>query len=91
MIPIRQLLNRIRWDKRFGQGRFEIGFVDRHQSGLQRVGLSQVVFPKDARGTFEFADETGQWRRVPLHRIRAVYKDGQLIWQRPGNSASSNK
>jgi len=29
MIPIQELLNRIKWDKSFGAGRFEITYYDR--------------------------------------------------------------
>lgn len=36
MTPIHELLNRIRWDKEFGQGRFEVGYHDRHADQLSR-------------------------------------------------------
>ena len=29
MIPIQELLSRIRWDESFGKGDFEIGYYDR--------------------------------------------------------------
>jgi len=83
MTPIHELLNRIRWDKEFGQGRFAIGFFDRCEGVVHRVALQAVVFPDDERHTFQFVDEAGQSRRIPFHRIREVYKDGQLIWRRP--------
>jgi hypothetical protein len=34
MTPIHELLNRILWDKEFGQGRFEIGFYDRREGTI---------------------------------------------------------
>ena len=82
MTPIHKLLNRIRWDKAFGQGRFEIGFWDRREGVIHRVALQDVAFPESAEHTFQFVDETGEHRRVPFHRIREVYRDGALIWQR---------
>ena len=82
MTPIHELLNRIRWDKAFGRGRFEIGFLDRHERIIHRVALQDVAFPESAEHTFQFVDETGEHRRVPFHRIREVYRDGELIWQR---------
>jgi uncharacterized protein (UPF0248 family) len=82
MIPIHELLSRIRWDKEFGQGRFEIGYFDRHEKAVHRVALQEVAFPEDERHTFEVADESGQARRIPFHRVREVVKDGQVIWKR---------
>ncbi len=83
MIPIHELLSRIRWDKDFGQGRFELGYLDRHEPTLQRVRLQDVVFSRDAPHAFEVVDESGQSRTIPLHRVREVIKDGQIIWRRP--------
>ncbi len=83
MIPIHQLLNRIRWDKEFGQGNFELGYYDRYERDVYRVGFQSITFPEDKRHVFEIADETGQVRRIPFHRVREVLKDGQVIWRRP--------
>ena len=83
MTPIHELLNRIRWDKSFSEGRFEIGFWDRHEGVIHRVALQDAAFPESAEDMFQFVDETGEHRRVPSHRIREVYRDGELIWQRP--------
>ena len=59
MTPIHELLNRIRWDKEFGQGRFEIGYHDRHEHALQRVAFEEIVFPAGERRVFEVVDESG--------------------------------
>lgn len=60
MTPIHELLNRIRWDKDFGSGQFEIGYLDRHQRTVQRVGLENVVFSQGDRRAFELTDPDGQ-------------------------------
>ena len=83
MTPIHELLNRIRWDKEFGRGCFELGYYDRHEACIHRVTLPEVVFPEGERHTFEVMDESGTLRRIPFHRVREVYRGGQLIWQRP--------
>jgi len=83
MQPIHELLARIRHDKEFGKGRFEIGYLDRREGAVQRIALQKLVFPEGERRVFEVADESGQMRRVPFHRVREVYRDGQCIWQRP--------
>jgi uncharacterized protein (UPF0248 family) len=82
--PIHELLNRIRWDKAFGRGRFESGFLDRLEGAVHRVALKEITFPAGGRRVFELMDESGMHRRIPFHRIREVLKDGQVIWQRPG-------
>ena len=83
MTPIHELLNRIRWDKEFGQGRFEIGYYDRREGVVHRVALQEIVFPAGERRVFELVDESGESRRIPFHRVREVYRDGRIIWQRP--------
>ncbi len=85
MTPIHELLSRIRWDKEFGQGEFEIGYCDRFEDGVHRVALQALTFPEDDRHTFQVVDESGQARRIPFHRVREVVKDGQIIWRRPGS------
>ncbi len=82
MTPIHELLSRIRWDKEFGRGHFEIGYFDRNEGVIHRVALQTVVFPADDRHTFEVTDDSGQARRIPFHRVREVVRDGQLIWRR---------
>jgi len=83
MMPIHKLLNRIRWDKEFGRGRNEIGFLDRREDTIHRVALKGVLFPAGERRAFEMVDEFGQVRRIPFHRIREVYRDDRIIWKRP--------
>lgn len=82
MQTIKQLLDRIRWDPAFGRGEFEIGYYDRVERRILRIPLREVVFAADEHGFFECLDEDGQARSVPLHRIKEVYRDGELIWQR---------
>ena len=83
MTPIHELLNRIRWDKTFGRGRFEIGYFDRVAGVIHRVALREIQFPADRHRVFELVDDAGETRRIPFHRIREVWKNGALIWQRP--------
>jgi uncharacterized protein (UPF0248 family) len=84
MQPIHELLSRIRWDREFGQGRFELGYYDRQEEAIQRVGLEMVQFEENSPDSFQVLDDNGHWRRIPLHRVREVWKEGRLIWKRPG-------
>jgi len=82
MVPIHELLNRIRWDAEFGQGEFVLGYYDRVADSIIRVPLHQVFFNPTDHFACEIIDAEGESHLVPLHRIREVYKDGTLIWQR---------
>jgi uncharacterized protein (UPF0248 family) len=83
MIPIQELLSRIRWDKEFAKGRFEIGYYDRIKDEIVRVSLQAVHFTAgDHYFAFQIVDEEGEVHSIPFHRIREVRKDGELIWQR---------
>lgn len=83
MIPIQELLSRIRWDPDFSTGTFQIAYYDRVLDGLVRVPFQSVHFPVDTHYSFELVDDQGAVHTIPLHRIREVYRNGERIWSRP--------
>ncbi len=85
MIPIHELLNRIRWDPEFARGGFELGYFDRVEGRVMVVPFRDVELPKDDPHAFRLTDAEGRSQRVPFHRVREVYKDGQRIWHRPSD------
>ena len=91
MIPIHELLNRIRWDPEFAKGDFELGYYDRTENRIVMVPLKRVTFPKESPSTFELMDPEGQVHRVPFHRVREVYKNAQRIWHRPDPGATESE
>jgi uncharacterized protein (UPF0248 family) len=82
MIPIHELLSRIRWDSDFGRADFVIGYYDRVTDEIIRVPLTELYFEPDDHFSFELVDDAGALHSIPLHRIREVFRDGELIWQR---------
>jgi Protein of unknown function (DUF504). len=82
-MPIDVLLNRIQWDRDFGWAEFSIGYEDRVAAAILVVPLHQVVRIPGDRFSVRIVDGEGVWHRVPLHRIKQVYRNGELIWQRP--------
>lgn len=82
MIPIHQLLSRIRWDKEFGQGDFVIGYKDRLDDRIVRIPLREIFFEPDDHFSFDLVDHDDVLHSIPLHRIKEVYKNGKLIWHR---------
>ena len=83
MQPLEMLLDRIAWDPNFGRGgSFALGYQDRLAGGEVIVPLASVKVDTTA-GTISRTDDDGVVARVPLHRVRTVYKDGEIIWHRP--------
>ena len=56
MTPIRELLNRIRWDPAFGQGNFAIGYYDRLLDRVVVVPLQEVRLDPADHYFFQVAD-----------------------------------
>ncbi|MGV1098034.1 DUF504 domain-containing protein [Thiovibrio sp. JS02] len=84
MQPIDKLLSRIKWDKAFGAAVFEVGYYDRLAAAVVRRPLADLVFIPEDKASFLLMDEEGIFQRIPLHRVREVYRNGVLIWQRRG-------
>lgn len=82
MQSIQDLLNRIRWDPEFSQGDFEIGFLDHCEDHEIRIHFKAMGFDTQDHFFFHYFDKEGVEHDVPLHRIKSVYQDGQLIWHR---------
>jgi uncharacterized protein (UPF0248 family) len=83
MVPVQKLLARILWDGDFGQGSFEIGYLDHLEARIIRVPLQEIIFEEGNHFSFQLQDAGGNIRTIPFHRIREVYKDNALIWKRP--------
>ena len=60
MTPIHELLSRLRHDKEFGRGQFEIGYLDRREGRIHRVQFQQIEFPAGERRAFELLDDACQ-------------------------------
>ena len=82
MITIRELLNRIRWDRDYGRGEFTVGYFDRVEERIILVPLVRVRFDPDDRFSFQLTDAAGEPLAIPLHRVCEVYRNGELIWRR---------
>ena len=82
MIPIHELLARIRWDPEFGRARFEIAYLDHKRKALVRVPFERGRIPDEHRFAFEAVEDDGSVHSVPYHRVREVWRDGVLIWTR---------
>jgi uncharacterized protein (UPF0248 family) len=84
MIPVQDLLHRIQWDSEFGSGEFVVGYYDRVEDRIVRVPFRRVCFEKGEHFSFEAVEDDGAVHSVPLHRVREVWRNGELIWRREG-------
>lgn len=82
MMPIQDLLNRIRWDEQFGRAKFVIGYYDRVADGIVRVPFERIHFEKGEHFGFDALEADGSVHSIPFHRVREVWRNGKLIWQR---------
>jgi uncharacterized protein (UPF0248 family) len=82
MTPIQDVLHQIQWDPHFGHGRFVVGYYDRVREDIVRVPFQRLSLASGNHFSFDIVAEDGHVRMVPLHRVREVWRDGQLIWQR---------
>lgn len=82
MIPIQELLHRIQWDREFARGDFMVGYFDRLLGRVVVVPLGSLRFDPHDHFSFELTDVHGNTHVIPLHRVRMVQKNGEIIWQR---------
>jgi len=82
MITIDNLLSRIQWDREFGRGDFKLGYYDRILEEIVRVSFSEIIFPAGRRDAIQVLTLDGVIHSIPLHRIKEVYRDNELIWHR---------
>jgi uncharacterized protein (UPF0248 family) len=47
-----------------------------------RVPFRRVRLERGERFAFEAVEDDGSTHRVPFHRVREVWRDGESIWRR---------
>ena len=77
MQPIRELLNKIIWDRREDVSRYEAGVIDRFTKEITFIPLSKIRI-EDIFMVLEGPEPV----EIPLHRIRVVKKAGKVVWER---------
>ncbi|MBW2988791.1 DUF504 domain-containing protein [Candidatus Woesearchaeota archaeon] len=78
MIPAKELLNRVMWDKKEDGPDYSIGYWGNIRKKIVFIGFDEV---KRIEGNFmllERAKET----YIPMHRIREIRKKGKVVWER---------
>ena len=75
MQPIKELLNKIKWDKKENPEEYTIHYLDRITQKLKKIAYTDI---EEIEGTFMLVGESN----IPLHRIKQVRKKGEVIWSR---------
>jgi len=78
MIPIKELINKIKWDKRENPEDYTLIYIDLGQ----RKELAYTAI-KRLEGNFMVIDKDLEEVEIPLHRIKEVLKKGKVVWKRP--------
>ncbi|MBS3097632.1 DUF504 domain-containing protein [Candidatus Woesearchaeota archaeon] len=79
MISIKDLLNKIKWDKKEDPSDYTIVYKDRVEGKYKEMAYNDI---KKIEGTFMVLDRGGEEVNIPLHRVKQVRKNWLVIWNR---------
>ena len=79
MIPIKDLINKIKYDAREKPGEYVFYYYDRIQEGLKELKFFDI---KRMEGNFLVVDRGSKEVEIPMHRIRKVKRKGKVVWER---------
>jgi uncharacterized protein (UPF0248 family) len=82
MIPVQEVLHRIQWDPACRGSLFEIGYLDRVAGTIVRVPFGDLHLDPGRPAVLTLHDAEGSVIRIPLHRVRRVWRDGVIFWER---------
>lgn len=79
MIPIQELLNKIKYSPRENPEDYVLFYYDRVEDKLKELEFIEV--DRVEEGFLVLVNE-GKEINIPLHRIKRVKKAGKIIWKR---------
>jgi uncharacterized protein (UPF0248 family) len=79
MIPIQDLLNKLKWDPYEEPFSYSVFYWDRIAKKLREVKYRDIVDVRDGYMTIVRQESEVM---IPLHRIRVVKKAGVTVWDR---------
>jgi len=77
MRPVQDVLNQIKWDKKLKPEEYTVEYIDFGK--LVSIPYTAI---KNIEGLFMIIEKDGNEVNIPLHRIRIIKKNGEIIWQR---------
>jgi uncharacterized protein (UPF0248 family) len=79
MQTIKDLLNKILWDKKENKEDYTFYYLDRIENKEKEIKGRDLA---RAEGNFIIIEKNGEESEIPMHRIRFVKKGEKLIWKR---------
>jgi len=73
------LLNKIKWDKNLNKDCFSIIYFDRVNNNEIEINYNKI---KKIEGNFMVIEKDLEESNIPLHRIKKIMKNKEVIWQR---------
>ncbi len=75
MTPIKEFLDKIKWDQKEKREEYEIAYWDRIKKKEIIISYERIT---DYDKNFLQVDDS----EIPMHRIKKVYRKGKLVWER---------
>ena len=79
MLPIRHLLNKIKWDKRENPEDYSLFYFDRISKELIKINYIDI---KKFEDNFIVVEKNNEESFIPMHRIKEVRKNNLVVWKR---------
>ena len=79
MIPIQDLLHKIKWDPKENPEDYLLLYYDRVEDTLKEIKYNDI---KDISERFLLVKINNKEVDIPLHRIKKVVKKGKIVWER---------
>lgn len=79
MLYIKDLINKIKWDKREDPADYTIIYFDRADKKRVEIKFTEI---KKIVDTFFILERNTEEVSIPLHRIRQVKKKEEVVWER---------
>jgi len=77
MQTIKNLINKIKWDKRENPSDYTLFYIDLRKK--KELAYSSI---KRLEGNFIVIERDNEEVEIPMHRIREVKKKGIVVWKR---------
>ena len=79
METIKDLINKIKWDKSLKPEEYTLEILDRLTNELKEIKYSDII---KLEGDFMIIKGDEEEVEIPLHRVRKVRRNKKLVWER---------
>ncbi|MBW3002944.1 DUF504 domain-containing protein [Candidatus Woesearchaeota archaeon] len=79
MQTLKNLISKIKFDKREDPKDYELFYIDRIKNKKIKIKFTDI---KHIEGGMFTIIKSGRETEIPLHRIRLVTRKGEIIWKR---------